>query len=406
MISLENGNGQLTVRGQIVGGRKLSLEYRENTPSADSFCFHADDWYLYEYAPGKEQNVRRIHLHFSDMAGQQTGYLVRQYAAWRLGRVRPVTVRLELDTRISYWLRYLRVRRITDPEKFGAAEFTRFGLWLRMQGIREDACERILSTVNRLLLTGQKLGWRVTEDELPKESGYYRMTVEGPSRECIDTQQTDTAEKLTAVGATEPIPKEIYEQILQHALIDETDEITRAGIIIQSQTGLRISEVLSLKEDCLKKDRNGEWWLMYSLKKTTKAEPEQWRVPANRMVREAVERLRAATEMLRRESGRTELFLVRNHGIRPVSQTNWNKGRLRSFLERWEITDENGQVYELHSHQFRATYVRDQLLAGAQIEQIRHRFGHVSPEMTARYVHLQEEEMTALLTPYMAVVGR
>ena len=124
------------------------------------------------------------------------------------------------------------------------------------------------------------------------------------------------------------------------------------------------------------------------------------------MVREAVERLRAATEMLRRESGRTELFLVRNHGIRPVSQTNWNKGRLRSFLKRWEITDENGQVYELHSHQFRATYVRDQLLAGAQIEQIRHRFGHVSPEMTARYIHLQEEEMTALLTPYMAVVGR
>ncbi|MBO5154684.1 MAG: tyrosine-type recombinase/integrase [Eubacterium sp.] len=404
MIALENGNGQLIERGRIVGGRKLSLEYRENTSSEDSFCFYEADWYLYEYAPGKEQNVRRIHLHFSDMAGQQTGYLVRQYAAWRLGRVRPVTVRLELDTRISHWLRYLRVRRITDPEKFGAAEFMRFGQWLHMQGIREDVCERILSTVNRLLLTGQKLGWLVTADELQGESR--RAEEKLPSLDWDTCLTAATAGKLTAVGATEPIPKEICEQILQHALVDEADEVTRAGIIIQSQTGLRISEVLSLKEDCLKKDRNGEWWLMYSLKKTTKAEPEQWRVPANRMVREAVERLRAATEMLRRESGRTELFLVRNHGIRPVSQTNWNKGRLRSFLKRWEITDENGQVYELHSHQFRATYVRDQLLAGAQIEQIRHRFGHVSPEMTARYIHLQEEEMTALLTPYMAVVGR
>lgn len=368
--------------------------------------FDAADWYLYEYAPGKGQYVRRIHLHFSDIAGQQTGYLVRQYAAWRLGRVRPVTVRLELDSRICHWLRYLRVRRITDPAKFGAAEYTRFGQWLRMQGIREEACERILRTVKRLLMTGQKLGWQVTADELPKAFGSWQITAEEPFCDHIHAKQTAQTEKLTAVGATEPIPKEIYEQILEHAVHDEADEITRAGIIIQSQTGLRISEVLSLKENCLKKDQNGDRWIRYSLKKTTKAEPEQRRVPANIMVCEAVERLQAATEKLRHESGRTELFLIRNHGIRPVSQTNWNKGRLQNFLKRWGITDENGQVYELHSHQFRATYVRDQLLSGAQVEQIQHRFGHVSSEMTARYVHLQEDEVTALLTPYMAAVGR
>lgn len=375
-------------------------------PRVQGLDFDAADWYLYEYAPGKEQYVRHIHIHFAGVSGQQTGYLVRQYAAWRLGRVRPVTVRLELNTRICHWLRYLRVRRITDPAEFGAAEFTRFGQWLRMQGIREEACERIWRTVGRLLRTGQKLGWQVTADELPRAFGYWRMTVEEPFCERIHAKQTAKTEKLTAVGATEPISKEIYEQILEHAVHDETDEITRAGIIIQSQTGLRISEVLSLKENCLKKDRSGDQWLLYSLKKTTKAEPEQRRVPANSIVCEAVERLRAATENLRRESGRTELFLIRNHGIRPVSQTNWNKGRLQNFLKRWGITDENGQVYELHSHQFRATYVRDQLFTGAQIDQIQHRFGHVSSEMTARYVHLQEEEVTALLTPYMEAVGR
>lgn len=361
----------------------------EKSRIADDLYYESDDWYFYEYAPGKEQHVRRVRLHFSEMAGQQTGYLVRQYAAWRLGKVRPVTVRLELDTRICHWLRYLRVRRITDPADFGAAEFVRFGQWMRMQGIREEACGQILRTVYRVLLTGQKLGWQVTADELPKEN---RMTVKKTGRE--------------TAGATEPIPKEIYEQILQHALSDETDEITRAGIIIQSRTGLRISEVLSLKVDCLSRDRSGGAWLLYSLKKTTKAEPELRRVPADSLVCNAVERLQSATEELRRESERTELFLVRNHGIRPVSQTNWNRGRLRSFMERWRITDENGRVYELHSHQFRATYVREQLLSGTRIEQIQRRFGHVSPEMTARYVHLCEEEMTALLTPYMAAAGR
>ena len=72
---------------------------------------------------------------------------------------------------------------------------------------------------------------------------------------------------------------------------------------------------------------------------------------------------------------------------------------MQNFLTRWGVTDENGQVYELHSHQFRATYVREQLLSGGQIEQIRRRFGHVSPEMTARYVHISEEEMKNVLAP-------
>lgn len=366
-----------------------AAEKRSGQMTESRSSFRDKDWYFYEYAPGKERHVRRICLHFSDVAGPQTGYLVRQYAAWRLGRVRPVTVRLELDTRICYWQRYLRVRRIMDPADFGAGEFARFGQWMRMQGIREESCGRILRTIHRLLLTGQRLGWQVTADELPKEN---RVT----------TGKTGRA----TVGATEPVPKELYEQILQHAMTDETDEITRAGIIIQSQTGLRISEVLSLKENCLSRDRGGGAWLFYSLKKTTKAEPELRRVPANSLVCDAVERLQSATENLRRESERTELFLIRNHGIRPVSQTNWNKGRLQSFMARWGITDENGQVYELHSHQFRVTYVREQLLSGTRIEQIQRRFGHVSPEMTARYVHLREEEMTVLLTPYMAVAGR
>ena len=399
-----NDSGKMSGRRQSSGGWKQTQACPEHPTCMNGFDFDADDWFFYEYAPGKEQNVRRIHLHFSDMAGQQTGYLVRQYAAWRLGRVRPVTVRLELDTRISYWLRYLRVRRITDPAAFGAAEYMRFRQWLRMQGIRKDACERILRTVSRLLMTGQKLGWQVTREKLPEESGLAEEKMLPLAGDICLTAAT--VGKPATVGMTEPIPKDIYEKILQHAIADETDEITRAGIIIQSQTGLRISEVLSLKEDCLKKDGDGAWWLVYRLKKTTKAEPEQRLVQAGRLVCETVERLRTATAGLRRESGRRELFLVRNHGIRPVSQTNWNKGRLRTFLNRWEITDENGQVYELHSHQFRATYVREQLLGGERIDQIRQRFGHVSPEMTARYVHLREEEMTAFLTSYMAAVGR
>lgn len=387
-----------SARQIFAADRKIKLWETLHPLCLPGFDPDADDWFFCEHAPGKEQNVRYIHLHFSNVAGQQVSYLIKQYAVWRLGRVRPVTVRLELEARLGHWVRYLRVRRISDPAVFGAEELERFGQWLRMQQIAPKTWRRIVHTVFQLIAAGQRLGWRVTTDRLPEESEWYEAA-ERPFHKREETH-------LSAVGATEPIPKELYEKIIRHALEDETDEITRAGIIIQSQTGLRISEVLSLKENCLKREADGSYRLCYSLKKTTKAEPEQRSCPANSLVIEAVQRLRVATTELRKESGRRELFLIRNHGIRPVSQTNWNRGRLHSFLKRWNITDENGETYALHSHQFRATYVRDQLLAGAQIEQIRCRFGHVSSEMTARYVHLSEEEIIDCLTPCMAAVGR
>lgn len=351
------------------------------------FDFEADDWYFHEYAPKKEQHVKCVHIHFSENAGQQQRLLIKQYAAWRLGRVRPVTVRLELNTRLCHWLRYLRVRKIKDPALFGAKELERFAKWLYMQDVKEQARVRILHTIVDLIQTGQRLNWRVTREKLPQDLLCPRVV-----------WSTD--------GATAPIPKHIYDRILAHVKNDETDEITRAGIIIQSQTGLRISEVLSLKNDCIITDGKGRKWLIYRLKKTTKAEPEQRRVPANPVICEAIERLREATESLREESGREELFLVRNHGIRPASQNNWNKGRLHNFLCRWKITDEQGEIYQLHSHQFRATYVSEQILGGGQIEQIQHQLGHVSPEMTVRYVHLPEEAVIDALMPCISGVGR
>ena len=402
-------------RWDASGEGKKTEKFRENRACARGFDFDADDWYFDEYAPKSEQHVRQIHLHFTNPSGDQVKHLLKQYAAWRLGRVRPVTVRLELYTRLNHWQRFLHVRRIEDPRRFGNDELEQFAQWLRMQDISENVCERIIHTVIHLIVTGQQLGWKVTGDKMPRGcKGMEPLRNNKPWQQpgLIIEQQCDRIHRLedkdtpTGTGETLPIPEKIYEQILCHAVYDETDEITRSGIIIQSQTGLRISEVLSLEEHCLRRDGTGNWRLMYRLKKTVRSEPQQRLIPANRLVCETVERLAKSTEALRRESGRKELFLVRNHGIRPVSQTNWNRGRLKNFLHRWEITDENGSEYELHSHQFRATYVRNHLLSGGQTDQIQARFGHVSPEMTARYVHLSEKELEHFLAPCMYTIGR
>ena len=70
-------------------------------------------------------------------------------------------------------------------------------------------------------------------------------------------------------------------------------------------------------------------------------------------------------------------------------------------MERWDIRDADGHIYELHSHQFRATYVTRQLLAGEPVEQIQHNLGHVTAEMTMRYMHPEPLQMQIYLEPYI-----
>lgn len=359
-------------------------KYAKIIPIGSSFDFEADDWFLFEYAPKKGGAVKKIHLCFSGILQPQVRLLIKQYALWRLGRVKPATVRVDVSGRLVHFVQYLSERGITDPRQFREQEMRAFGWWLCQKDISKVAAYRTMHTVDELIRTGQRLGWQVTREEV--------------SSDMICRQFLSDAVKKSPAGYARPIPDELYKQILYHALNDEADVITKAGILIQSQTGLRINEILSLQAGCLTIDKSGGVLLTYSLKKTEKAEPVQRCVPANGLVVQAVEELQRATEGLRADSGRRELFLVKNHGIHPASAANWNRGRLRSFLRRWGIRNTDGSEYPLHSHQFRATYVKRQLLAGDSIETVQKRFGHVSPEMTARYVHLMEEELLTLLT--------
>lgn len=76
--------------------------------------------------------------------------------------------------------------------------------------------------------------------------------------------------KVYEIQQDKPIPEDVFDKILYHAVHDEKDVLTKAGIIIQSQTGLRISEVLSIKEGCVKRTTEGYDYMEVTLGKTEK----------------------------------------------------------------------------------------------------------------------------------------
>lgn len=191
---------------------------------------------------------------------------------------------------------------------------------------------------------------------------------------------------------------------------DEKNVLTKAGIIIQSQTGLRINEVLSIREGCVKTTADGYDYMEVMLSKTEKGEPVIHKVFINELVKDAIRELSEFTAPLRKESGLKELFIMRMRGICVLSVSQWTTERLPSFIRRWDIRDNKGELYHLTSHQFRATFVRELVKQKVPIAMIMKQYAHVSVEMTSHYLTLQAEEIKEvysdmILSPESKIAG-
>lgn len=189
----------------------------------------------------------------------------------------------------------------------------------------------------------------------------------------------------------------MFDKILYHAVNDEKDILTKSGIIIQSQTGLRISEVLSIREGCVKKFDDRYKYMEVELSKTEKGEPIIHKVFINELVNQVISELSEYTKNLRKESGLKELFLYRSrlkqNAIGVCKVDTWGSTKIPKFIKRWDIRDNKGNLYPLKSHQFRATFVRELVKRNVPIAVIMKQYSHVSIEMTAHYLSLQSEEV-------------
>ena len=151
-----------------------------------------------------------------------------------------------------------------------------------------------------------------------------------------------------------------------------------------------------------------------TLGKTEKGEPIIHKVFINELVKNTIKELSDFTEPLRKESGLKELFLCRiksqNNKVALYTLTHWNDKKLRYFIERWDIRDNKGELYPLTSHQFRTTFVRELIKRKVPIAMIMKQYSHVSIEMTAHYLTLQEEEVKEIysdmiLSPESKIAG-
>ena len=358
---------------------------------------YSDDiWDLRPFIPAKTIKENQKYIRFGYISNADMKEVVKQYAYYKLGKIKPHTVRGYINGQLPSFVEYCSLTGIHSFADVTLEDYLGFNHWMKDEKrVAVKTGNIICHIVEEIIRIGQIKGWNVPQFHLPKTAS---------------AGQLWDVHKTRRNFRTKPIPEDVFDKVLYHAVHDEKDVLTKAGIIIQSQTGIRINEVLSIREGCIKHTADGYDYMEVTLSKTEKGEPVIHKVFINDLVKDTIDELSEYTAELRKESGLKELFLVRNHGIRVLNVERWGANRLPHFIERHDIRDNKGELYPLKSHQFRATFVRELVKRKVPIAMIMKQYSHVSIEMTAHYLTLQEEEVKEIysdmiLSPDSKIAG-
>lgn len=362
---------------------------------------YSDDvWDLRPFIIAKSTKESQKNIRFEYITDVDMKETVKQYTYYKLGKTKPQTVRGYINAKLPMFIEYCSINGIHSFADITLEDYLNFNLWMKDEKKVATSTGFITChVVEEIIRIGQIKGWNVPQFHLPKTE---------------TANQLWNTNKSMRTNKTKPIPEDVFDKILYHAVHDEKDILTKAGIIIQSQTGLRINEVLSIQEGCVQRTSDDYDYMEVTLGKTEKGEPIIHKVFINDIVKDAIAELSEYTAELRKESGLKELFLCKSakkgNAINVYSLEHWNDQKLSPFINKYDIRDNKGELYPLTSHQFRATFVRELIKRKVPIAMIMKQYSHVSIEMTAHYLTLQEEEVKEIysdmiLSPESKIAG-
>ncbi|PEJ97360.1 tyrosine-type recombinase/integrase [Bacillus wiedmannii] len=215
----------------------------------------------------------------------------------------------------------------------------------------------------------------------------YEMAPETHVRLFISPEDKPKLRKKS-IDQIDYIPDSVLEQLFTH--INDLHKDVQPVVWVAFKTGLRISDVLGLTNDCLVK-LNGQYSIETDIEKTY---VKGHRIPIDVELANILAVLIDKSEELSHQENNPEGYIfVRYRGQRkgkPYLQV-WIRNQLNILAKQKNITDENGNLFHFKTHQFRHTYAVKMLNGGADILTVQELLAHASPEMTLRYAKLLDD---------------
>jgi integrase len=201
----------------------------------------------------------------------------------------------------------------------------------------------------------------------------------------ISFRNQDGYKKPTAV-----IPEDVIEQINKHT--DELPPVYKLLYGIFINTGLRSKEVFFLEDDCVEESRyNGIFQLKFKPYKVLSARRRRGvgdchRVMITQPLADEINFHIESTAQLRVASGSPYIFKSQKPGYSKslMSVENFIL-KIRNIITRYDIRDDNGDLWHFTSKQFRKTVAVTLIENGATTHELAYWLGHMSSSTAAKY---------------------
>ena len=184
------------------------------------------------------------------------------------------------------------------------------------------------------------------------------------------------------------IPDFVLEQLFEH--INDLHPDIIPIIYVAFKTGLRISDTLSLKTNCLVR-LNDKYYIETDIKKVAL---EGHRIPIDNQLADllAIE-IDRSLKISNQDNNPENYIFICYKGRRKGKP--YDQRRVTNHLQllgmKHQIKDENGHLFHFTMHQFRHTYGVKMLNGGADILVVQELLAHASPEMTLTYAKLLDD---------------
>ncbi|MBL5782265.1 tyrosine-type recombinase/integrase [Bacillus sporothermodurans] len=162
-------------------------------------------------------------------------------------------------------------------------------------------------------------------------------------------------------------------------------QIARMVFVLQN-VGMRISELCTLKIDCIKYDTEDDPVLEYIQEKTK--EPN--RVPIKKDIEMAINE---AIKYSREQFGENIKYVFMQDADRPISKDTFSY-HMNQLIKKHDVRDSNGNLVRIKSHHFRGTVATKYANMGMSTNVIRSLLGQKSLGAIRHYVEILEETMT------------
>lgn len=191
-----------------------------------------------------------------------------------------------------------------------------------------------------------------------------------------------------SINQIDYVPNYVLDQLFEN--INNLPKEVVPVVFTMFKTGLRISDVLELKQDCLIR-LNNKFWIETDIEKTY---VKGHRIPIDDELANILGVLiNTAKQKSNKDNNPENYIFVRYKGSRKGKpyNTRWIQQKLNLLAIDYNITDEFGNRYHFKNHAFRHTYAIKMLNGGADILTVQELLAHASPEMTMRYAKLLDD---------------